>query len=389
MDDVKIIDRLVKDWQGQYKEVAAEVLKLILGYIRQGYGPQDAVNKAFDETDFSSRNRKVLQDKLYEAAALAYGVTPKTVNSKVVTKLMNMPWSPDNMTLSQRLHGLDTLQRKEVAYTIATNIKNGTNWVKLSRELYDGYNAGREMNTAQLPAYLNRLRYYAKQTLSMGLRPDVETMYKYNKALQRAKKLVDEMSDNGAPNQALKTAYKDLLDKAQEFSDKAIDKAARVAMEERSRYFAERIARTEIARAWTDGYLTRTYHDPDVVAYHWVISSRHPRTDICDLHRYANMYGLGPGIYPKNKLPQQPAHPHCLCMLESVYESELDDAVQQDNVDDAGQSWLKRQSAETRQDMLGKAGVEQFDDTGEWQSSCRNWLGHADPIIRLSESDFT
>ena len=86
-------------------------------------------------------------------------------------------------------------QGKQVADIIATNIRNGTNWVKLSRKLYDGYNAGREMNTAQLPAYLNRLRYYAKQTLSMGLQPDVETMYKYNKALQRAKKLVDEMSD--------------------------------------------------------------------------------------------------------------------------------------------------------------------------------------------------
>ena len=64
MDDVKIINRLVKEWHGEYKEAAAEVLKLILGYIKQGYGPQDAVNKAFDETDFSSSNRKVLQDKL-------------------------------------------------------------------------------------------------------------------------------------------------------------------------------------------------------------------------------------------------------------------------------------------------------------------------------------
>lgn len=34
-------------------------------------------------------------------------------------------------------------------------------------------------------------------------------------------------------------------------------------------------------------------------------------------------YGLGPGIFPKDKAPELSAHPHCLCHYEKVYATEL------------------------------------------------------------------
>ena len=79
-------------------------------------------------------------------------------------------------------------------------------------------------------------------------------------------------------------------------------------MQEKSRYTADRIARTEMARAWADGFLADIMQDDDVVAVKWKLSSRHPVFDVCDMYSKANMYNLGSGIYPKSKIPT-----HCLC----------------------------------------------------------------------------
>ncbi|MGB5064273.1 MAG: hypothetical protein WBQ37_10970 [Candidatus Competibacter sp.] len=45
------------------------------------------------------------------------------------------------------------------------------------------------------------------------------------------------------------------------------------------------------------------------------MSSKHPKVDICDYHAKADLYGLGPGIYPKAAAPLPPFHPHCCYCL--------------------------------------------------------------------------
>lgn len=48
-----------------------------------------------------------------------------------------------------------------------------------------------------------------------------------------------------------------------------------------------------------------------------VLSGSHPKTDICDLHARADLFGLGPGCYPKAKAPRPTFHPLCRCRLRS------------------------------------------------------------------------
>lgn len=76
-----------------------------------------------------------------------------------------------------------------------------------------------------------------------------------------------------------------------------VDKAIDVAVQESARYFAERIARTEKARAYIDGVMYHYAHDPDCVAFKWKLSSRHPCDDICDLYARADLLGTGKGIF--------------------------------------------------------------------------------------------
>lgn len=76
-----------------------------------------------------------------------------------------------------------------------------------------------------------------------------------------------------------------------------VDTAIDVATQEKARYFAERIARTEKARAYIDGVMYPYAHDPDCVVFKWKLSSRHPCDDICNLYARADLWGMGEGIF--------------------------------------------------------------------------------------------
>lgn len=95
----------------------------------------------------------------------------------------------------------------------------------------------------------------------------------------------------------------------------ALEKQLKIAFYERNRYFANRIARTELHRNYTD-QVARELMDDDQMEYvQWRLSSTHPKTDICDRHAKLDAYGLGPGVYPKTDAPKPPAHPFCRCLL--------------------------------------------------------------------------
>lgn len=138
---------------------------------------------------------------------------------------------------------------------------------------------------------------------------------------------------------------------------------------------AERIARTEAARAWADGFAEKYMDDDSVVAFQWKLASRHPKFDICDLYTEANLYGLGKGIYPKNATPRLPVHPHCLCHLAPVYRSELKGKKAVDQLEEGGRAWLENQSLYHRQQILGIQGTKAFANRDSWTKWARNYTG--------------
>ena len=114
---------------------------------------------------------------------------------------------------------------------------------------------------------------------------------------------------------ALRAAYLEAIRKAEAGAGMdAIEKQLRIAFYERNRYFANRIARTELHRAYTDQQ-ARELMEQDHIQYVQIrLSSKHPKTDICDYHAKVDLYGLGPGVYPKAEAPKPPFHPHCYCL---------------------------------------------------------------------------
>ena len=182
---------------------------------------------------------------------------------------------------------------------------------------------------------------------------------------------INRLAKNGAPNKALQAAYNKLLEAVQKGNEKAIEKAVEVAVNEKSRYVAERITRTEMARAWADGFIAKMKTDADIVAVKFKLSSRHPVFDICDMYAKADMYGLGAGIYPKDKLPPLPVHPHCLCRYVEVIEGEVDMQQQRDQVREAGDKWLNSLPESRRAQVLGRKGLKAWEDGEDWQGYMR------------------
>ncbi len=132
-----------------------------------------------------------------------------------------------------------------------------------------------------------------------------------------------------------------------------------------------------------DGFYSQHLENKNVVAFKWRIGSRHPAFDICDMYAKADMFNLGAGVYPKDKVPPLPAHPHCLCRISEVYRIEVDMSKQADNMDSAVRDWLDNLPSEQQDKVLDISGAKEYEQSGTWQNSFRGWRGLQEAGSRL------
>lgn len=126
-------------------------------------------------------------------------------------------------------------------------------------------------------------------------------------------------------------------------------------------YKAQRLFRTEMARAHSLAYMDSVEGIKGIIGFKFNLSSAHKRTDICDLHAGANLYGLGRGVYPKDVIARlYPAHPQTTSFITAVWEDEVTVA---DRGPDKGRiNWLMDQSEKVQEGILGKQKAEWLRD---------------------------
>lgn len=118
---------------------------------------------------------------------------------------------------------------------------------------------------------------------------------------------------------ALRAAYSKIL---KDESKLVADRALKIAGYEKARYYAKRIALNETARAYNDARAFEYSSSKDIQVVKIQMSKTHPRTDICDYYASVDKYGLGAGVYPKDKAPVPPFHPFCRCQMIPKYADE-------------------------------------------------------------------
>lgn len=376
----QLIKKLNKSWRKDAKKAVAYLQRLIasgmkfeeaLDNVQRHYG------KLFTLPE--------LRPALVEAAAYAYGIVPTMLTKAQVESMgeeLADKWDESGMTLSEKLHGVGVKMRGAIVSTLQEQMRRNKTWTEAARALYDGYgddgqnvyNGGKDIISRQeLPKYLQKVREATGN--------DLQALAEQRQAIDK----INRLAKNGAPNKALQAAYNELLEAVQKGNEKAIEKAVEVAVNEKSRYVAERITRTEMARAWADGFIAKMKTDADIVAVKFKLSSRHPVFDICDMYAKADMYGLGAGIYPKDKLPPLPVHPHCLCRYVEVIEGEVDMQQQRDQVREAGDKWLNSLPESRRAQVLGRKGLKAWEDGEDWRKYMRGYAGLRETESRVFE----
>lgn len=385
------VHELLAEYQQKYGKLSAKAIALLQMYIDEGMNVESAIKKALSDSNFFINNDAAIASVVYSAAVSSYGKEPANP-LEIKTILLHESWAPDKMNLSQRLHGVNSDIRQTIIDSISTSMRLGKSWNNMARDLYDGYGYGNKTAQAELPEYLTRLVDQSRKVLA----GDRAGMDKYQAAIKQAERQIASLAANGSPTKALKAAFSDLLKATKDLSQQALEKAIYVAVEEKSRYITDRIARTEISAAWGDGFLAKHRSDPDVIAFRWVLNSRHPRYDICDIHAKANLYGLGPGVYPKDKFPKRPAHPHCMCLIEPVYfgEIELDPHKEAEILKkakfnpEAMEKFLHSLPRDKLLQLFGEYGLKAWHKGEDWRQHLRLWAGHEDVKGRLSPESF-
>jgi hypothetical protein len=273
-------------------KAAQEAYNLLLKLADSGVPITDAIKQVTEQ--FSNRFREIF------ASALSQ------ITGEVVTAATVATYQAGNITLSSRLYSNSVQTSTIVESTVNRHIRGYQDARALALELYEGYGFKTEEILKLSPS---------NEVLPKYLREAVLVDSQSRNELQRA---FDKARARVLRTAPLRAAYNELLTAIEKVEDgagkKHLENKVRVAYEEKTRYFAKRIAETELARAYSIETAREIMADDDVKYVQWMLSPAHPVEDICDYFAGVDKHGLGRGVYPKHLAPTPPAHPFCKCV---------------------------------------------------------------------------
>lgn len=122
---------------------------------------------------------------------------------------------------------------------------------------------------------------------------------------------------NGVKGYDLRARYRSVLTSLEKGNEAKVQKQMEFAIQEKSRYNAQRIIRTETQRATAMADRERIAQDKDVQYVRFVLAGSH-EPDECDAYANADL-GWGKGVYPIDQAPVLPIHPNGRSRLVPVF----------------------------------------------------------------------
>lgn len=338
--------------------------RVLRALILAGMDPKDAVKVAYHRYPVMRHLYKDLLDDLVGDFAKGYGKKQAAAKfeREAISAAMKKSWTDDGVNLSERMYKNSKKVQAESAEVIGKAIKEGESAAKTAKKLFDGYGKGGIIPEQDIPEFIQEVK-----DLPVPDWLDEEAVAEWKAAIRHARKLIEQ-----GTTPELRAAYSEVMDAIENGAKQNVSKAIDTAIQEKTRYTAERIVRTERARAYADGVMAKYLDDPDIVAFQWKLSDRHPKCDICDVYAHADLYGLGKGIFPKDKFPKLPAHPHCLCRIKPIVDGMIDMSRQKDNVDKGGKAYIDTLPKREQERLLGVHGKKDvMSGKKEWHASAR------------------
>jgi len=237
------------------------------------------------------------------------------LRQKLLDRLFNFLY-PDGLNLSQRLWKRKEEAKVEFLQVLKQQLFLKKSAVKTAYEIQ--YRMEKKLGkkfvklTKEEIKLIEKLRKNAKSMIKGEI-----SKKRWNSILRQYERYIKQRKETGVL-QAHRTLLRELTKAVEKASEKSVDEAVRWYMYEKQLYNLKRITRTETARILNTAVVESYKDNPFVVGFKWELNPAHKIVDICD--KYASVdFGLGRGIFPKEKLPNCPAHPNCMCMINPVF----------------------------------------------------------------------
>lgn len=351
------VDRFTRYYTTQGMVLVLEAMEL----MRLGHPPREAIDRVMLSRGIVGKLRGELMNTIVDSVEDGTG---KKVKAPVAFKrwYLQNAYSADGVRFSARVN--DLIRRDEIVETMQYSRRINESWMMAAQRLSDkGIQAG---DVARDVTELKRLARKAYLMSDNG-----RAYHAYEAKIEAVQRRVNTLVSPSTSK--LKRAYQNVIDATREGAQDAAEKAMKYAVYFKQRYNAERIVRTEDARAYNQAFHAENLQDEDVVGFRSVLSSAHVVRDICDWWATANLYGMGPGVFPKEDGPDMPHHPNCMCSLEPVYAGEVPGGSRQ-LIDRNAVASLKKLPADEQRDLLGVRGRREFlDNPDSWRTYLKNY----------------
>lgn len=349
-DEQKLLDATAKVIEAEL----GLAFKRLLDLIRGGAAPRDAVAKVLKgfrgayAQDLAAGFSKILKESIGAKSVLEMDVA--------------------GVSLSKRLYKESRATSAVVTGIVSRHAKGWHSARNLTLKIFEGYGF-KDKEALNLSPRNQKLPKYLRDELltDPGVQGELTRHFSRARALR-------------VKTPALKAAYLEYLDAIEQGAgQELLRKKLNTAFYERMRYFSNRIAQTELHRAYADMQAREVMADDEVRYVQYRMSRTHPRMDICDLFAKRDLYGLGPGVYPKEACPKAPAHPHCRCVCAPRLD--IHDAAAVTRDPDASRAYLRSLDEQQAAQVMGSkarrdAVLNGADPLDVWNSS-------SDPMYRV------
>lgn len=262
----------------------------LLGLMREGVPPRDAVQQVI--ASFAG--------EFEELMTVAFsGIIASSVGSSALVEVQVQA-----IQLSRRMYDRAQETSLAVQNIVENHARGFQDARRLMLEIFEGYGFNESEPLNMRPGNRALPRYLREALLT-----DSDIAGQMQRLFARAQA-------EALKTPALRAAYLELLDALERGAgQRFLEKRLEVAWNEKMRYFARRIAETELHRIYSEQRIGEILGDGDV---EFVQVRRAGTSDwacICDLITGRDKYGLGRGVYPKRLVPLPPFHPMCRCVL--------------------------------------------------------------------------
>jgi hypothetical protein len=347
--------------------VKSDILVNVLGIKTDIKNVGKIVDGVYGGTKYADELKFYLMTGTIDAVSIGAGVAIRgkaKVNSFKAwyTEYAYKPWgATDKEKWSERVNNLNRLA--EIKSDIRASIKAGQSMQQAAQFLHD-----KGIQKADVAKDIQKIIDKAR-TLH-ALSDDSEGYIKFKSEVAKVQKRINTLTRQDTSK--LRRAYQDILDLTNKSSAAQVERAIKYTSYFKERYNAERIARTEMGRAYGDAAFSDAIYNNDVVGVKFMLSSGHPEPDECDAIAGADLYGMGAGVYPKNLAPSFPVHVNCLCSLVKVFDDEAKQATAKDYDPNGGKKFLEKLPESKRKQILGVKGAREFEENkNSWEDTIK------------------